>query len=103
MKKINFVLLVIGVLVGGCDADKGQLEPEELFVVRPGEQLSVKQQGERLKYGRILQLEVEEDTTWVPTGTGVPDAYRVYADLDAESLFGAVGQCGLPTGIGVGA
>lgn len=86
MKKIGFVLLVIGALVGGCDAGKGQLEPEALFVVRPGERLSVEQQGERLKYGRMLRLEVEADTTRVPTVDGVPEAYRAYAEAYSRML-----------------
>lgn len=43
MSGVFLRVFLLAVFVGGCDVDKGRLEPEALFVVRPGERLSVEE------------------------------------------------------------
>lgn len=83
MKGVFLKIFLLAVFVGGCDVDKRRLEPEALFVVRPGERLSVEEQGERLKYGRMLRLQVDADTIRVPTAAEVPEEYKAYAEVYA--------------------
>ena len=73
MSKIIAVCLLIGGILGGCSTvNRQQLSPKKLFVVHIGEQLTIEQQGERLRYGRLLKPEVKGDSFAGPNCTGRP-------------------------------
>ena len=79
MSKIIAVCLLIGGILGGCSTvNRQQLSPKKLFVVHIGEQLTIEQQGERLRYGRLLKPEVKGDSLQVPIVLDVPKEYMDY-------------------------
>lgn len=84
--KIFFLLLLFCGFLCGCSANKGQLPPEDLFVVNPGELLTIKQQSERLEYARLLRLIVVGDSLRVPEVSDVPLIYKEYAEAFAGLL-----------------
>ena len=60
----KIILLCFGVvgILWGCTTGSGQLSPNELFVVNSKKHLTIEQQGERLRYGRLLKPLVDGDT-----------------------------------------
>ena len=76
---------VVGIL-WGCTIVSSQLSPNELFVVNPKKRLTIEQQGERLRYGRLLKPLVEGDTLRVRKISQVPLQYYKYVEEFARLL-----------------
>lgn len=76
MKKYLIVLYVC-LSIGGC-SNRLELSPKELFVVHIDEQLTIEQQRDRLRYGRLLKPEVEGDSLRLPLVQDVPQEYVNY-------------------------
>ncbi len=84
----KIILLCFGVvgILWGCTTGSGQLSPNELFVVNSKKHLTIEQQGERLRYGRLLKPLVDGDTLRVRKTSQVPLQYYKYAEEFARLL-----------------
>ncbi len=69
----------------GCISNK---ESSDLFILGYGEQRTLDQEKERLKYGELLQPEVQGDSLVVPKTEGVPTVYKKYVNVLVDSLNG---------------
>ena len=80
--KLLILLLCLGGLYG-CGANN---KFSDLFVLTCGEQRTLAQEKERLKYGKLLQPEVSGDSLVVPRTDDVPIIYKKYANVFVDSL-----------------